>query len=99
LDPPWGSWSADVKMRLFLGPLVSLLSRALLTSGFSGAASRLLRHESELALLANDVSKIRCNAHRVRNTLICGRAGRELHGGESREETLVGAHALTTRLR
>jgi len=76
-------------MGLFGGSLLPLLFRALLTSGLSGAASCFLRHESELAVLANDVSKIRRNAHCVRDALIWGRAGRDLHGGESREETLV----------
>jgi hypothetical protein len=76
-------------MRLFLSSLLSVLSGALLPSGFSVAASGFLGHERELAVLANDVSKIRRNAHCVRDALICGRAGRNLHGGESREETLV----------
>ena len=76
-------------MRLFEGPLLPLLPRALLASGFSVAASGFLRHESELAVLTNDVSKIRRNAHCVRDALICGRAGRDLHGGKSREETMV----------
>ena len=75
-------------MRFFEGSLLPLLlSRALLTSGLSVAASGFLRHESVLAVLANDVSKIRRNAHCVRDALICGRAGRDLHGGKSREET------------
>ena len=77
-------------MRLFWGSLLSVLSRALLSSRFSVAASSgFLGHERELSVLTNDVSKIRRNAHCVRDALICGRAGRNLHGGESREKTLV----------
>ena len=67
-------------MGLFEGSLLPLLFRALLAPGFSGAASGFLRHESELAVLANDVSRIRRNAHCVRDALISGRAGRDLHG-------------------
>jgi hypothetical protein len=76
-------------MGLFMGSLVSLLFRALLTFRFSGVVRTILRHESGLAVLANDVGKIGCNAHSVREALICRRASRDLHEGESRGETLV----------
>jgi hypothetical protein len=72
-----------------MGSLVPLLFRALLTFRFSGVGRTILRHESELAVLANDVGKIGCNAHSVREALICRRASRDLHEGESRGEMLV----------
>jgi hypothetical protein len=75
--------------------LVPLLFRALLTFRFSGVGRTILRHESELAVLANDVGKIGCNAHSVREALIRRRASRDLHEGEGRGN--AGTHALTTR--
>jgi hypothetical protein len=59
-------------MGLFVGPLLALLFRALLTFRFSGVSRIILRHESELAVLANDVGEIGRNAHCVRDALICG---------------------------
>ena len=72
-----------------MGSLVPLLFRALLTFLFSGVSRIILRHESELAVLANDVGKIGCNAHSAHEALICRRASRYLHEGESRGETPV----------
>lgn len=81
--------SADVEVGLFVGSMLPLLFRALLTFRFSGVGRIILGHESELTVLANDVGKIGCNAHRVRDALICRRASRDLHESKSRGKTLV----------
>jgi hypothetical protein len=87
LSSTWCPGSADVEMGLFMGSLVPLLFRALLTFRFSGVRRTILRHESELAVLANDVGKIGCNAHSVREVLICRRLGAQPYlGGDDIDE-------------